>query len=70
MASRRVLVEHSPDWQPSPLPVDADGSGRHGFVCVHPLENGAGLCGGNVFDLSTVRPGETHCCLVEVTFDG
>ena len=47
-----TMITHTPKWEPAELPVDAEGNTRPGFVCVHPLENGNGQCGGNVFDLA------------------
>lgn len=44
-----MIVYHDPVWQPATLRVDAAGNTRPGFECVHPLENGCGPCGGNVF---------------------
>lgn len=58
-----LVVEHDPVWEPTELPIDAEGNTRPGFVCVHPLENGNGLCEGNVFRIEDeVAP---HSCVVE-----
>lgn len=57
-----VRVEHTPRWEPADLPINAAGDTRPGFVCVHPLENGNGPCGGDIFD-----PAEevgNHACIV------
>lgn len=55
-------VWHDPVWKPALLPVDAEGNTKPGYVCVHPLENGNGLCGGNVFELEQAIG--RHCCMV------
>lgn len=57
------IVEHEPKWMVSPLPVDALENTQLGWICVHPLENGNGLCGGNVFDLEDAIG--DHACVVE-----
>jgi hypothetical protein len=57
------LIAHDPDWQPTMLPVDAHGTMRPGFVCVHELENGQGACGGNVFTLDQAV-GQHHCLVI------
>lgn len=54
------VVHHAPAWTPATLPVDADGNTAPGFVCTHPLENGNGECGGNVFALDQAVG--DHCC--------
>jgi hypothetical protein len=59
----RKTVDHKPVWVPAPLPVDADGNTRPGFVCVHVLENGGGTCGGSVFDPADEVG--SHTCVVD-----
>ncbi len=56
-------VKHIPQWVSASLPVDAAGNTKPGFVCVHPLENGNGTCGGTVFELGQAI-GE-HACIVD-----
>lgn len=60
---RRRLISHIPIWQSAELPIDASGNTRPGFVCVHQLENGNGVCYGNVFDLDQAIG--DHSCVVE-----
>jgi len=57
------LVEHEPDWVAARLPIDAEGNTRPGFVCVHQLENGNGVCGGSVFVVEDAMG--NHSCVVE-----
>lgn len=56
-------VEHWPTWEPADLPINAAGDTQPGFMCVHPLENGNGLCEGTVFD-TTVDAQYPHACIV------
>lgn len=56
-------VWHEPQWIPAELPINAAGDTRPGFVCAHPLENGNGPCGGNVFRIEDAIG--KHCCMVE-----
>ena len=58
-------VTHTPQWAPADLPIDADGNTRPGWSCTHPLENGNGTCGGNVFDLADAIG--DHACIVTDT---
>ena len=60
-------VDHTPEWQPTELPIDANGITRPGFVCVHVQEHGRGMCGGNTFPPIT---DENHGCIVEEATDG
>lgn len=60
----RLLIRHTPRWQPADLPVDAAGNTRPGFVCAHPLENGNGPCEGDVFDISEAFG--DHACIVDL----
>lgn len=55
-------VEHDPVWVAAPLRVDRDGTTKSGFLCIHDLENGKGLCGGNTF----TPDGSKHSCLIAV----
>lgn len=55
-------VQHEPDWRPAMLQYNAAGDKRPGFECAHELENGAGLCGANVFTLDQAHG--THSCIV------
>lgn len=57
------LVYHTPAWEPAHLQVNATGNTKPGFVCVHPLENGNGPCGGNVFRVEDAIG--DHACVVE-----
>lgn len=57
-----ALVKHTPVWVPGPLRVNAWGDTRPGFWCAHPLENGSGLCNGNVFSKEEVVG--DHSCIV------
>jgi hypothetical protein len=57
-----TMVEHEPEWEPADLPVDSAGNTRPGFICVHELENGAGQCLGNVFQIEDSIG--THCCMI------
>lgn len=57
-----VLASHGPAWRPAPLRIDAAGNTAPGYVCVHPLENGRGRCGSNVF--RTEDAIGDHCCFV------
>ncbi len=58
-----ALIYHTPRWEPALLRVDAAGTTKPGLVCVHELENGNGLCEGNVFALEEAIG--NHCCVVE-----
>lgn len=60
-----VLVAHTPEWEPADLPVDAQGNTKPGYICVHPLENGNGLCESNVFEPSPDMG--NHYCVVYKT---
>lgn len=62
MRDRRKLVEHDPVWVAAPLRINEAGDTKPGFLCIHELENGNGLCGGNVFNLEDAYG--THCCFV------
>jgi hypothetical protein len=59
----RYTVTHDPVWEPTDLPVNAAGDTKPGFHCIHPMENGNGPCGGNVFDLSQAIG--QHACVVD-----
>jgi hypothetical protein len=61
--NRRRVVRHEPKWEPTDLPIDAEGSTRPGFICVHELENGNGQCAGSVFRIEDAIG--THSCVVE-----
>lgn len=54
-------VWHEPRWVPADLPINAEGDTAPGFICAHPLENGNGPCGGNVFRIEDAIG--NHCCL-------
>lgn len=64
MKARYRLVEHVPVWVAAPLRVNLEGDTKPGFLCVHELENGSGLCGGNVFDLADADG--SHSCVMPV----
>jgi len=55
-------VEHVPIWEPAQLPIDAEGNTRPGYVCIVPMENGNGPCGGNVFHVEDEVG--NHGCIV------
>lgn len=55
------IVSHTPIWTPADLPIDGEGNTRPGFHCTHVLENGNGVCGGNVFDIEDAI--SDHCCV-------
>jgi hypothetical protein len=55
-------VSHAPEWVAAPLKINAEGDTRPGYLCIHDLENGNGLCGSNWFEPD---PGE-HTCVVPV----
>lgn len=59
----RKIVHHAPIWASAQLPIDAHGNTRDGLVCVHPLENGSGPCGGTVFSLDQAIG--DHACVVD-----
>jgi hypothetical protein len=46
-----ATVAHKPIWLAGPLRIDKAGNTKPGFWCIHPMENGNGLCGGNVFEI-------------------
>lgn len=48
---RRVRVTHQAQWVNAPLQYNAAGDTKPGFMCVHLLENGRGVCGANVYVL-------------------
>lgn len=56
------LVEHVPVWEPADLPIDFEGNTQPGFICTHPLENGNGPCGGNLFRVEDEVA--NHFCVV------
>lgn len=60
-----AVVHHTPVWVPALLPVDEAGNTAPGFVCAHQLENGAGQCGRNVFNLDQAVG--DHGCVVRTT---
>lgn len=64
-AKRYMNVCHEPKWEPTELPVDAEGNTKPGYECVHQLENGMGQCGGNTFEIDDVAE-LPHCCVVEI----
>lgn len=47
-----VLVKHIPKWVPFLIRFNYEGDRKPGFICVHELENGNGICNGSVFELS------------------
>lgn len=55
-------VKHKPVWVPTQLRYNYEGDTKPGFECVHPLENGNGPCGSNVFELEESI--EYHRCIV------
>lgn len=55
-------VWHKPVWVSGPLRINEAGDTKPGFWCAHPMENGNGLCGGNVFAVED-EVGD-HCCMV------
>ena len=60
MALRWELVEHAPEWIPAPYKINAAGDTKPGYLCIHYLENGNGLCGSTWFEEST----DTHACSI------
>lgn len=56
------LVWHEPVWVPGPLRIDEQGNVAPGFLCIHPLENGMGLCNSNVFEIRDAHG--KHACHV------
>lgn len=56
------LVYHKPVWLAGPLRINEAGDTKPGFWCIHPLENGNGLCGGNVFRVEDEVA--DHACMV------
>lgn len=59
----RRVVTHRPVWAPAQLRINAAGDTRPGFECVHPLENGNGLCLSNVFEIEQAVG--DHSCVVD-----
>lgn len=43
-------VAHVPEWVAAPLKVDREGNTKPGFLCIHDLENGNGLCASTSFE--------------------
>lgn len=54
------VVSHTPEWITAPLRVDREGHTKPGYLCIHDLENGNGLCSSTTFDLSDTE----HSCVV------
>lgn len=54
---------HAPDWVPFPLRINAEGDTRPGFLCMHQLENGKGMCESNTFDQTD---NTEHACMVKI----
>lgn len=61
MPKKRENVSHTPVWVAAPLKIDREGNTRPGFLCIHELENGNGLCGSSTWsDEDTM----SHSCMV------
>lgn len=56
------FVYHTPMWVAAPLRFDREGNTKPGFLCIHELENGSGLCGSTWFE----RVSDPHCCIVKL----
>lgn len=54
------FVEHQPEWIPAPYKINRAGDTKPGFLCIHELENGKGLCASTWMEESTTP----HVCLV------
>lgn len=60
------LVDHEPVWATGPVKIDREGSTKTGFICVHWLENGNGLCGASVIDERDTHLDDEHSCFIAV----
>jgi len=56
------FVSHKPVWVPAMLRFNAAGDTRPGFECAHLLENGNGMCTGNVWRVEEAIG--DHGCIV------
>ena len=56
------FVSHKPQWVAAPLRIDREGNTKPGYLCIHDLENGNGLCAGTSFDQAT----REHTCVVRL----
>lgn len=61
----KKLVSHAPEWIPAAVydPRVEDGYSS-GYLCIHVLENGAGQCGREEYDITRQIASVPHKCIV------